>query len=195
MREFNPMGLLDAVAAQLAAFEALLLIASALHKGATWSRARTAVQRFAGVPTSMASAVLGSVIAGEVVAGALLIVPVTRMAGGITASLIWAMYLGLIVRAISQGRSDVDCGCSFGSAQRPLGAFQTARNAVLMALALFIAVVSGGIGDAFSGGSAAVAAGGAILSFQLLAALGLLALYGALDQVMAVQPLRGGELL
>jgi hypothetical protein len=92
------------------------------------------------------------------------------------------MYGALIVRAIVQGRRDVDCGCSFGPAVKPLGSFQVARNLVLAAVAVFIAAVS-----AFHG---AVPTQGTFL----LGGLALLALYGALDQVMALQPLRSGEL-
>jgi hypothetical protein len=180
MSEVSLVGLLRALAAQLAAFEALLLLASAAHKTAIWSRALSAAQRFADVPASMASAALGMVIGAEVVAAGLLAVPALRTAGGIMAALIWAVYLGLILRAILDGRRDVDCGCSFGSTQRPLGAFQTARNGVLLGIALFVAAVGGG---------------GAVQVSDVLAAFALLALYGALDQVMALQPLRGGEVL
>jgi hypothetical protein len=77
----------------------------------------------------------------------------------------------------------VACGCTFGATQRPLGVFQVLRNGVLVCAALLVAV-----------GSAASDTGPVIAS-QILAAFALLALYGALDQVMALTPPRRGELL
>jgi hypothetical protein len=64
-----------------------------------------------------------------------------------------------------------------------LGAFQVARNLVLAALAVFIAWVSAVDGTVSTQGT------------FVLGGLALLALYGALDQVMALQPLRSGELI
>jgi hypothetical protein len=63
-----------------------------------------------------------------------------------------------------------------------LGSFHVARNAVLAGLALLIAWVSASSGSV----SAQVS--------QVLGAIALLALYGACDQVMALQPLRTGEI-
>ncbi len=84
--------------------------------------------------------------------------------------------------ALAQGRREVDCGCSFGPTSKPLGSFQIARNLVLAALAVFIAWASAFRGTAPTQG------------IFVLGGLALLALYGALDQVMALQPLRRGEL-
>jgi hypothetical protein len=57
-----------------------------------------------------------------------------------------------------------------------------ARNAALVLLALLVAVPA-------AAGSVTVAAS------QVWAACALLALYGAFDQVMALQPMRRGEVL
>ena len=174
---------LQALMAQLAVFEALLLVASAVHKAVRWSRSQEVVRHFAGVPASWAASALGAVIAAELLAGALLIVPTYRATGAMSAAVIWTCYLLLIVRAILQDRRDVDCGCSFGPTARPLGAFQVARNAVLAGVAMLIAWVSATGGSVASQGS------------QVLGGIALLALYGALDQVMALRPLRSGEVL
>jgi hypothetical protein len=168
-------------AAQMATFQAMLLAASAVHKAARWTHSRNLMRQFAGVPGVLAGTSLGVATAVELAAGALLMVPAYRTTGAVLAALIWTLYVALIVRAIVQGRRDVDCGCSFGPTSRPLGSYQIARNLVLAALALFIAWVS-----AFGG---AVPAQGTFV----LGGLALLALYGALDQVMALQPLRSGE--
>jgi hypothetical protein len=168
--------------AQLAIFQALLLALSAVHKSVRWARSKSVVQQFAGVPRPLATAALSAVIMGELVAGVSLIVPAYRPMGALLAALLWTVYLALIFRAILQGRRDVDCGCSFGSTARPLGSFHVARNAVLAGLAMMIAGVS-----AMSGSVPAQ-------SSQVLGAIAYLALYGALDQVMALRPLRSGEI-
>jgi hypothetical protein len=181
-----PGEVLQALAAQLGAFESLLLLASALHKAVSWRHLETVVGRFAGLGQSVAPIALGTSAALEVAAGGLLWVPGLRMVGALLAALVWTVYLVLIVRAIAAGRRDADCGCSFGAKSRPLGAYQVTRNAVLLGLAAFVVL------DAWwTGGPVAVGAGD--LGSQILAAGALLALYGALDQVMALQPLRGGE--
>jgi hypothetical protein len=171
------------LAAQLAAFEALLLLASALHKVRKWSYSRTVLRHFAGVPPVLTAPLLGLTVAGESLGALLLVLPGYRTAGAILASFLWTVYLALILRAIAGGRSEVDCGCSFGSAQHSLGSFEVSRNAVLLGFATLIACVSAQTGHASIQGS------------QVLAACALLALYGALDQVMGLRPLRGGEVV
>ena len=172
-------GVAQLLGAQLAAFLAALLLASAAHKGMRFAHARKVVHEFAGVPRSAATAVAIAAALGELIAAAALFVPVYRFAGASLAALIWGVYLALILRAIGQGRRDADCGCTFGSMPHALGAFEVARNALLMALAVLVAVSAGR-------GAAPVAAS------QVLAACAFLALYGALEQVMAVRPLRRG---
>ncbi|HWS64052.1 MAG TPA: MauE/DoxX family redox-associated membrane protein [Steroidobacteraceae bacterium] len=176
-------------AAQMAMFQAMLLAATAVHKAVRWTHSRNVMRQFAGVPGILAGSSLGVAIAVELAAGALLLVPACRTTGAVLAALIWTLYVALIVRAVVQGRRDVDCGCSFGPTSRPLGSFQITRNLALAALAVFIASVSVSVSVSASGGS--VPAQGPFV----LGGLALLALYGALDQVMALQPLRSGELI
>jgi hypothetical protein len=174
--------LLDAarlLVAQLAAFLAVLLLASAAHKGMRFARTRKVVHEFAGVPRAAAAAVAFAAALGELLAAAALFVPTYRLAGASLATLIWGVYLALILRAIGQGRRDADCGCSFGSKPHPLGAFEVARNALLLAFAALVGVST-------VRGAVPVAAS------QVLAACAFLTLYGALDQVMAVRPQRRG---
>jgi hypothetical protein len=178
-------GTAGVLAAQLAAFVAVLLAVSAGHKVVKWSYSRNVVREFAGLPHHVATAALAAAALGEAVAGVLLLLPGAhlRMIGASLAAAIWAAYLVFILRAVLQGRREVDCGCSFGSGaganHRPLGAFQIGRNAVLLGLAILVAASARG----------AVPVQGS----QLLAACALLALYGALDQVMALAPMRSGE--
>jgi len=165
--------------AQLAAFLALLLAASATDKWMRWPNSMRAVHEFAGVPHPAAAAALVAVGLAELLAAALLLGSVHRAGGAGLAALIWGTYLALMLRALAKGRRDVDCGCSFGGARHPLGAFEVSRNALLALLASLVAFTP-------------TVAQGPVLS-RLLAAAALLALYGALDQVMALQPLRRAE--
>jgi hypothetical protein len=177
------VGAVQSFAAQMATFQAMLLAASAVHKAARWTHSLAVTRQFAGVPGVLAASSLGAATAVELAAGALLMMPAYRTAGAVLAALVWTLYVALIVRAVVQGRRDVDCGCSFGPTSRPLGSYQIARNVVLAVLAAFIACVS-----AFQGAVPAQAT-------FVLGGLALVALYGALDQVMALQPLRSGELI
>ena len=180
MNDPTLMGTMQSLAAQLAAFEALLLLASASHKIVRWSYSRTVVRQFAGVPSVLAAASLSGVVLIELAAAVMLVVPSKRAVGALLAVCLWAAYLALIARAVVQGRRDADCGCSFGPTQRPLGWFQLTRNALLLGLAAVVAWAS-------------PPDSGALQGSQWFAACALLALYGALDQVMALQPLRSGE--
>lgn len=173
--------MIQALAAQLAAFQALLLVASAAHKLLNGSYSRNVVRRFAGTPASLTAAALAGAISGEAAAAVLLMLPSYRTAGAVLASFIWAAYLALILRAIAQGRRDLDCGCGFGPSERPLGPFHAMRNAALLGLSVTVA-------------SAAITSPSVPLrGSHVLPAFALLALYGALDQVMALRPLRRGE--
>ena len=123
---------------QLAAFQAVLLLASGLHKLAGRGRTQSVIHDFAGVPRHLAPAAGVVVAVTEMLVGLLLWTPSHRAVGGVLAVLIWGGYLALILRAIAQGRRDVDCGCTFGATQRPLGVFQVMRNGVLVCVALLV---------------------------------------------------------
>jgi hypothetical protein len=170
------------LAVQLAAFLALLLLASGLHKLIRRDRAQAVVHEFGGVPRYLAPFAVLVVASLEVLASLLLWAPSYRAAGAALAVLICGGYLSLILRAIAQGRREVDCGCTFAVTQRPLGLFQVARNGVLTCAALVVAAVS------------AAGASGPVTGTQILAAFALLALYGAFDQVIALTPPRSGEM-
>jgi hypothetical protein len=170
-----------ALLAQLAAFLAVLLIASAVHKALTWRHTRTVVQNFAGVPRPAASFAAVAACAIEGVAGLLLVLPDHQRAGAALAGMILGLYLALIVRAVAQRRGAVDCGCSFGASPRRLGPFEIARNAVLLAAAMLLFAFADVVAP--------------LVPSQLLAACALLALYGAVDQLTALRPMRQGTVL
>jgi hypothetical protein len=175
-------GVAQLLISQLAAFLALLLAASAIHKGLRRQHMQNVAHEFAGVPRAAAPWVLAGVGLAETLAAALLIPPAQRAAGAWLAAAIFGAYFALIVRAIVQHRRHVDCGCSFGASGRKLGAFEVGRNAVLVLLALLVALPA-------SGGASPLPAS------QLLGACAFFALYAALDQVMGLQPMRKGAVL
>ncbi len=174
-------GVAGVLLAQLAAFLALLLAASAAHKAVSWRRTREVMKDFAGVPRPAASGAALLACVAEALAAASLMLPDYRCAGALLAAAIFAAYLALIARAVIQRRAAVDCGCSFGAGRKRLGAFELARNGALFASALIL--------SAFAQDT------GSIAPSQLLAACALLALYGAFDQVMALRPMRRGTVL
>jgi hypothetical protein len=171
------------LATQLAAFHALLLAAAGVHKLIGRHRLRMAAHEFAGVPRRLAPFAVAALAGTECLASLLLWVPPSRTAGAALAVLLWGGYGLLMLRAIAADRREVDCGCSFGAAHGSLGAYQAVRNAVLAALAALVAVVSARYGAEL------------VSAAQVLAAFALLALSVALDQAMALQPPRTGELL
>jgi uncharacterized membrane protein YphA (DoxX/SURF4 family) len=175
------IGVMRLLATQAAAFLALLLIASAIHKIVRPARTREVMQEFAGVPPRFAYLALIGVPLAELVAGCGLAVPTGRTAAAMLAALIWSGYLLLILRAILQGRRYVDCGCSFGPSLRPLGTYQTLRGVVLIGLASLVAALPPDPSATLTTAS------------ELLAAAAFLGLYAALDEALAVQPLRLGE--
>jgi len=183
MAPASTAGVFELLAAQLAAFQAALLLASGLHKLLGRTRTLAVMHEFAGVPRSLAPFAVSAAVAAEMLAAGLLCTAAHRAAGGLLAGLIWSVYLTLILRSIAQGRRAVDCGCTFGAARRPLGTYAVARNLGLAVMAAAVAL-----------GSSSDAAA-PVIGSQILAALALLALYCALDQAMALTPPRAGELL
>jgi hypothetical protein len=181
MTAATTIGVTRLLAAQAAAFLALLLIASAIHKIVRPARTREVMQEFAGVPPRFAYLALIGVPLAELVAGFGLAVPAGRAAAAMLAALIWSGYLLLILRAILQGRRYLDCGCSFGPSLRPLGTYQTLRGVMLIGLASLVVALPPDPSATLSTAS------------ELLAAAAFLGLYAALDQAMAAQPLRVGE--
>ena len=175
-------GVTQLLASQLAAFLALLLAASALHKWLNWQRTRSVAREFARVPRFAAGAAVAAAGLYELLASVLLFIPADRARGAWLGALIFALYLALIVRAIVKNNRDVDCGCTFGPARHSLGAFEVWRNASLTVFAALVAVS---------------AANGAppVAPSQAFGACALLALYAAVDQVMGVRPMRQGAVL
>jgi hypothetical protein len=173
--------------AQLASFASLLLALAAVHKLSGHARATQAVQDLTGLPRTLAAPAASAIAAAELAAAAGLWIAPLRFDAALLAALIWSGYFVFLLQAVAAGRSDVDCGCSFGAAHRPLGLFQMLRAAMLALLGFVIALSA-----AIAPGALAYDVSMAAIATQLLAGAALLALYAALDQVMSLQPLRAG---
>jgi hypothetical protein len=173
--------------AQLASFASFLLLAAAVHKLSDRARAARAVTELTGLSEPLAKFAALGLSAGELIASIGLWIAPVRFDAALLAALIWSGYFVFLLQAVASGRSDVDCGCSFGAAHRPLGLFQLLRAGVLALLGLVIALSA-----AIAPGSLAYDASAAAIGTQLFAGIALLALYAALDQVMTQQPLRAG---
>ena len=189
-------GVLELVEIQLAVFLALLLSVAAVHKMIWGARARRAAGALTGMEWRNTGVAVKLAILSELGAAGLLAIPALRAGGALLAASVWSVYFALIARSIVIGRRDVDCGCSFGAAHRPLGPFQLLRCASLVLLALIVAGLSlmrtGRDGAIASLGGAS--SGAAMLICEGLAAVAMLALYAALDHLVALRPLRAGEI-
>jgi hypothetical protein len=177
------------IAAQLAWFLTLLAAVSAAHKAFDPARARQAAREL--LPDASANGAALAVVAamlGEACAALLMLAPSLRALGASLAALVWTGYFLVLARAARAGRTDLDCGCSFGAGHRSLGRFQLVRGAVLVGLAAVVVAARLGAGTAADSGPDP--ANAAALG---LTAAALLVLYAALDQVMALGPLRSGE--
>lgn len=188
MNESGSFGLVVQIAiAQLAAFASLLLLAAAGHKVLDRARAARALQGLTGLHLALAGPAVLIVAAAEALAAVGLWLAPLRFDAALLAALVWGGYFVFLLQAVAAGRSEVDCGCSFGAAHRPLGLFQMLRAALLVLLALVLALSAAATPAALPYDASLAA-----IATQLLAGLALLALYLALDQVMALQPLRAG---
>ena len=173
--------------AQLASFASLLLFAAAAHKLSNLERAAQAVHDLTGLQEPLARFAAIGLAAAEFAASIGLWLAPLRFAAALLAALIWSGYFLFLLQAVATGRRDVDCGCSFGSAHRPLGLFQLLRTALLALLGLVVALSA-----AVAPGSLPYDVSAAAIATQVLAGVALLALYAALDQVMTQPPLRAG---
>ncbi len=166
------MDVIAALDGYIAAFLAALLIASALHKAVDRRRMSASVAALVGGGGGPAHglAMLGLAGGVELACGLALLAPPTRPLGAVAAATLWSLYLLLILRALAAGRRGLDCGCAFGRKTAPLGYAEVVRNLTLILLGLMVAGFAGPY---------------AVGVLEILAGLGLLVLYVAVEQVTA----------
>lgn len=156
--------------AAITLFAALLLLGSALTKARDPARARIATARLTGSWGTGAAALALAAGLVEVTAGVCLIAaPLTGVVlPALAAAALWTLY-GL---ALWRRRGQVlDCGCDWVGTARAIDAAQIVRPLLLAALAL---------GLALRGGTEMPG------PIDLIAAIALVALYGAAAEILAI---------
>lgn len=153
--------------AALTLFLALLLGASALHKALDRERLAHAAARLGGTSTSAGPLLL--LIAGtiEVAAALCLLLPEVRATGALIAAALWTGYAAALLRRRGEA---LDCGCDLVARVKPVMDMQIARPALLALLAVAVAALPAA-------------------PFEIMtpfAALGLLALYVAAAELLAI---------
>ena len=90
---------------------ALLFGAAAVHKLADWQRFRGALGNYRLLPDPLVLAGAAAVVALEVAACVLLLLPSLRAAGAVLAAALLALYASAIGVNLARGRTSIDCGC------------------------------------------------------------------------------------
>ena len=124
--------------AALALFLALVLLVAAAHKAVARDRMAAAAARLTGLKAPMGGLAASAAAGVELAAGLALLMPPTRMLGGVIAALLWLGYAALLARHWGQS---LDCGCSFGGHEKPVGAFEVGRAGLLALLGVVVALL------------------------------------------------------
>lgn len=151
----------------LSLFLALVLAVAAAHKLLNRDRLAVATSRLTGLPVPTAALASHAAAVVEGLAALALLFAETRAVGGAVAAALWLGYAFLLSRRLGQS---LDCGCSLGQREKPVSIALVARAFGLSALALIAAFAPH---EAFSAETP-------------FAALGFLALYLALDELLAL---------
>lgn len=153
--------------AELSLFLALVLAMAAGHKLLDRERLAASAAALTGASAAMGTVISLAAAAYEAVVALALLFPDTRAAGAALASVLWSVYGIALLRRM--GKS-LDCGCNFAARERPIDLFAVLRAIGLAALAtivLFVPAIP-------------------LTILAPFAALGFLALYLALGEVMAI---------
>jgi hypothetical protein len=153
--------------AAVAIFLAIVLGMSAVHKFVAPERLGTAAAQLAGVPRVYGQMLSFSAAAIEGVAAVALLFQETRILGASLALGLWAGYAVLLW--LRRGQS-LDCGCSFGKREKPVGLSAIVRVACLAVLGMVSIMLPME----------------PVTVASLFAGLGFTALYLALDELMAI---------
>ncbi|MBP7002198.1 MauE/DoxX family redox-associated membrane protein [Amaricoccus sp.] len=123
----------------LTAFLVIVLARAAWHKLDGFLETVGFAQGYGLVPEAAAAPIVRALAAAEIAAIIALLVPATRPIGGLVAAGLFAGYGALMAAALASGRTRIECGC--GGAPQVVSALTLARNAVLAALGLAVAVL------------------------------------------------------
>lgn len=153
--------------AELSLFLALVLAMAAGHKLLDRERLAASAAALTGAPVALGSVIALATAAYEAAVALALLFPATRAAGAVLAAALWSIYGLALVRRLG---SSLDCGCNFAARAKPVDRFAVLRAFSLAALAAVVLLTPA-------------------LPFTILspfAALGFLALYLALGEIMGI---------
>jgi len=122
---------------------ALLFGAAAGHKLADWRRFRAALGNYRLLPEPLVPAVAVAVVALEIAACVLLLLPTLREAGAVLAAGLLALYAIAIGVNLARGRTSIDCGCLGVGRRAPISRWMVGRNLGLAAVVLLAALPRG----------------------------------------------------
>lgn len=126
---------MELVGGALAIFLALVLVSAAAHKLYARERLAFATSRLLRVNAALAVPAMLGAAALEGAAAIALVVPPTRMIGGLLAALLWGTYFLALAAAAGRGENLLDCGCSFGARSHGIDRFVLLRPMALAGLA------------------------------------------------------------
>lgn len=120
---------------------ALFLVASvmggaALHKLRDGVKFRETLRDYRLLPDRFAPAAAFFLVLSEIAVVALLLVPSLRFAGAALASGLLVLYAGAIGINLARGRTEIDCGCSWGTSGQAISGWLLVRNGSLIPFAL-----------------------------------------------------------
>jgi hypothetical protein len=130
----------------MGATASLLLVAvlggGAWHKLLDRIAFRETLHDYQILPEAAVGPAAAMVPAVERAAWVLLVVPGTREIGASIAAMLLSGYAIAIGLNLARGRTDIDCGCSWGGGTQPISAWLIGRNALLIAIAAVAATPS-----------------------------------------------------
>lgn len=134
-----------------------------LHKLREPRRFKAILRDYAVLPDALAPAAATLAAALELLVVIGLPFPGTRAAAGLVAAALLAVYSAAIGLNLARGRTEIDCGCSWGGAGQPISASLILRNAGLLVGAALLGATptirEAGLADALT----ALAAGAGLL--------------------------------
>lgn len=153
--------------AELSLFLALVLAMAAGHKLLDRERLAASAAALTGAPVALGVPISLAAAAYEAAVALALLFPATRPAGAMLAAVLWSVYGIALMRRLG---STLDCGCNFAARAKPVDSFAVLRAFALAALATIVLLTPA-------------------MPLTLLspfAALGFLALYLALGEIMSI---------
>lgn len=153
--------------AELSLFLALVLAMAAGHKLLDRERLAASAAALTGAPVALGVPISLAAAAYEAAVALALLFPATRPAGAMLAAVLWSAYGIALMRRLG---STLDCGCNFAARAKPVDSFAVLRAFALAALAT-IALLTPAM---------------PLTLLSPFAALGFLALYLALGEIMSI---------